>query len=69
MLSHLAILVLLIPLSWGCAAKHIPLPMPVAGIDIAIVKSGQTVPFNGTLFSPSYLNNYLQWKCTDQGKC
>lgn len=57
------------PLLCGCVAKHLQIPMPVAGIDIAIVKSGQTVPFNGTLFSPSYLNNYLQWECTDQGKC
>ncbi len=43
--------------------------MPVAGIDIAIVHAGQDVPFNGALFSPMYLNEYLQWKCTDEGKC
>lgn len=45
----------------ACAAKHLP-PAPVAGIDIAQVSTGQTVPFNGILMSPYYLNEYLQWK-------
>lgn len=45
----------------SCAAKHLP-PAPIVGVDIAEVSEGQTVPFNGTLFSPAYLNDYLQWK-------
>lgn len=53
----------------SCAAKHMPMPIPVVGIDVANVSSGQIVPFNGILMSPMYLNKYLQWKCTDQGKC
>lgn len=53
----------------GCAAKHITMPDPVIGVDIAEVTQGQPAPFNGTVFSPAYLNEYLQWDCKDQGKC
>lgn len=58
---RLVILASLMALLGACAAKHLP-PAPVAGIDIAIVHEGQQVPFNGTLMSDFYLNEYLQWK-------
>jgi hypothetical protein len=45
----------------GCASKHLP-PAPVIGVDIAQVEKGADAPFNGTLFSPFYLEEYLQWK-------
>jgi hypothetical protein len=46
----------------GCASKRIPLPAPVYGVDIVAVEKGSPAPFSGTLFSPFYLDNYLQWK-------
>lgn len=67
--SLVVILVLLIALFSGCVVKHIPMPMPVVGIDIARVSVGQVVPFNGTIMSDYYLNEYLQYKCTDENKC
>lgn len=63
------LMLLLIVFVSSCAAKHILMPMPVVGIDIVEVNKGDTVPFNGTLFSPEYLTSYLQWKCTNDGKC
>lgn len=48
-------------LSTGCGIKRLP-PAPVVGVDISAVKKGEAAPFDGTLFSPFYLNNYLQWK-------
>ena len=56
-------LVALTALLTSCAVKHLA-PAPVVGIDIAQVSQGQIAPFNGTLFSPYYLNEYLQWKAT-----
>lgn len=53
----------------SCAAKHLAMPMPVIGVDIVNDNVGQTVPFNGILFSPYYLNEYMQWKCSDEGIC
>jgi uncharacterized lipoprotein YmbA len=44
----------------GCASKH--MPVPVYGVDIVQVQKGTEAPFTGTLFSPFYLDNYLQWK-------
>ena len=44
----------------SCA--HRPAPAPVIGVDIMQVKTGDKVIFDGTLFSPFYLNEYLQWK-------
>lgn len=65
----LAILVLsMLPLC-ACAVKHVAMPQPVIGVDIIQVNKGDVAQFNGTEFSPYYLNQYLQWKCTDQGKC
>lgn len=52
----------LIPLFSSCA--HKPAPAPVIGVDIMQVKAGDKVIFDGTLFSPFYLNEYLQWKDT-----
>lgn len=46
----------------GCASKHIPMPEPVIGVDIVQLNKGDIVQFNGTEFSPFYLNEYLQWK-------
>ena len=46
----------------SCA--HKPAPAPVIGVDIMSVKAGDKVLFDGTLFSPFYLNEYLQWKDT-----
>lgn len=57
----LVILVVLMPLLWGCASKHFP-PAPVDGIDIIYLNKGQVAPFNGVEMSPFYLNEYLQWK-------
>lgn len=54
----------------GCAAgKHEPLPEPVYGRDIVQLAKDVPAPFEGTLFSNFYLQKYLEWKCTDQGKC
>jgi hypothetical protein len=44
----------------GCAANNPP--APVIGADIAQVKKGDIAPFNGTIFSPFYLDKYLEWK-------
>ena len=44
----------------GCITSRPP--APVLGEDIAQVKKGGVVPFSGTIFSPFYLNEYLQWK-------
>lgn len=46
----------------SCAAKAILMPEPVVGIDIIQLTNGEVAPFNGTEFSPAYLNEYLQWK-------
>lgn len=52
----------LIVLFSSCAAKHLPLPAPVIGVDIANMNKGDIAQFNGIEFSPFYLNEYLQWK-------
>lgn len=52
----------LIPLFSSCAHRHAP--APVIGVDIMQVKAGDKCVFDGTLFSPFYLNEYLQWKDT-----
>lgn len=57
-----AIYLVLIVWFSSCAAKHLPMPEPVVGVDIVQLTNGQTAPFNGTEFSPMYLNEYLQWK-------
>lgn len=49
----------------SCAARRPP-PAPVIGVDIADVKKDAPVPFDGTLFSPAYLNDFLQWKADTQ---
>lgn len=56
----LAISVAYIVLLTGCAHKSPP--SPVIGVDIISVSKGDSAPFTGTLFSPFYLDNYLQWK-------
>jgi hypothetical protein len=48
----------------GCASKHPP--APVVGVDILSVQAGSHAPFSGMLFSPFYLENYLQWKDTNK---
>lgn len=53
----------------SCAAKHLPMPEPVYGVDIIKLATNEAAPFNGVEMSPFYLNSYLQWKCTDEGKC
>lgn len=58
----LAILLVYTLLLTGCASKRAP--VPVIGVDIMSVKAGDKVIFDGTLFSPFYLNEYLQWKDT-----
>lgn len=54
-------LAVLMPLLCGCANKR-PMPMPVVGVDIATVQKGEICPITGTVFSPFYLNEFLQWK-------
>lgn len=44
----------------GCAVNNPP--APVIGADIAQVKKGEVAPFSGTIFSPFYLEKYLEWK-------
>ncbi len=56
-------------LSSGCAAKHAPFPEPLVGVDMANVSKGDASPFSGVLLSPAYFQNYLQWKCKEEGKC
>lgn len=46
--------------STACGVRHPP--APVVGVDIIQVKAGDKAPFDGTIFSPFYLNEYLQWK-------
>ena len=48
----------------ACAANKIATlpPAPIVGVDIAQINKGETAQFNGTEFSPAYLNEYLQWK-------
>lgn len=55
--------------STSCAVKHLPLPSPVIGLDITTIKKGEISPFDGTLFSNRYLDDYLQWRCKDVGAC
>lgn len=45
----------------SCAAKHLA-PAPVVGVDIVALHKGDSAPFEGTEFSPFYLNEYLQYK-------
>ena len=52
---------LLIVLCSSCVAKKLA-PAPVIGVDIAHLNKGDSAQFNGTEFSPFYLNEYLQWK-------
>ena len=58
------LMLLSVTLVSSCSCQHIATlpPAPVVGVDIAQVKKGDIVPFNGTEFSPFYLNEYLQWK-------
>lgn len=44
----------------GCAVNNPP--SPVYGVDIVAVEKGAVAPFSGTIFSPFYLDRYLQWK-------
>lgn len=55
----------------GCASKKVTTlpPAPVIGVDIVQLNEDDIAPFDGTLFSPFYLTEYLQWKCKDEGKC
>lgn len=62
----------------ACAAKHAPLPIPVYGVDIQkvnrsaagyVVVNNDSKNYDGMFFSNEYLNEYLQWKCADEGKC
>lgn len=53
----------------SCAVKHLVMSEPVYGIDIVNLTTNQVAPFSGVEMSPFYLNSYLQWKCTDEGKC
>lgn len=59
----------LIVLCSSCVAKHAPFPEPIIGVDLENVSVGQTVSFNGILVSPLYFQNYMQWKCKEEGKC
>lgn len=69
-MQYLAVMCLALTVLFSsCASKHLPMPDPVVGVDIAEVVEGQPAPFNGTVFSPTYLNEYLQWDCKDEGKC
>lgn len=60
----LVMLVLSTLLLGSCAAKKISAlpPAPVIGVDIIQLNKGDIAQFNGTEFSPFYLNEYLQWK-------
>lgn len=69
MKKRIALLLIVCGMIGACATKHLPVPDPIVGVDIAEVTAGQQVPFNGTIFSPRYLNEYLQWDCKDEGKC
>lgn len=61
-MRYLAVMLLiLMPVSSGCASNR-PMPMPVVGVDIATVQKGEICPITGTVFSPFYLNEFLQWK-------
>lgn len=55
------IFLVLMPLLGSCAARHLS-PSPVIGIDLQQMKKGDIANFDGTLMSPMYLNDYLQWK-------
>ena len=44
----------------GCVSTNPP--APVIGVDIVQVKKGEVAPFSGTIFSPFYLDRYLEWK-------
>ena len=60
----LVILVVSMGLLGACAANKVATlpPAPVVGVDIAHLNKGDVAQFNGTEFSPFYLNEYLQWK-------
>lgn len=62
MLWQVGTLLVLMPLFSSCAVKHLPPPAPIINIDIAALNKGDESPFNGIIFSPSYLEEYLQWK-------
>lgn len=64
MLFRLGMLAASMLLLANCASKHIATlpPAPVVGVDIVELHKGDVVQFNGTEFSPFYLNQYLQWK-------
>lgn len=68
-IDRLIILCVATIITIGCATKKVPMPDPIVGVDIAEVTQGQPAPFNGTVFSPQYLNEYLSWDCKDEGKC
>ncbi len=62
LLNLTMVLVLIMPLT-SCVAKRIPPPpLPTLGQDRAEVKKGEPAPFEGTLMSYAFLNDYLQWK-------
>lgn len=61
MLLTVVMLASCIASSINCAGKISP-PSPVLGVDIVSIKKGENAPFSGTLFSPFYLKNYLEWK-------
>lgn len=67
--TYHALMLLLIVFVTSCAAKKEPFPEPLIGIDLENVSKGDKVPFDGILMSPSYFQNYMQWKCKEEGKC
>ena len=48
----------------SCAFGNKLPPAPVYGVDIQQVQKGEVAPFSGTIFSPFYLDQYLQWKAS-----
>jgi hypothetical protein len=36
--------------------------MPLKGEDVVTIEQNELAPFSGILFSPGYLENYLEWK-------
>jgi hypothetical protein len=53
-------LLLILCASSGCATTHPPAPL--VGVDIVSIEKGAVAPISGTIFSPFYLERYLQWK-------
>jgi len=49
-------------LSIGSGCSHRPKPVPIKGMDVVTIEQNELAPFSGILFSPGYLENYLEWK-------